>query len=112
MCEEVRGLVAFIREKVGHTGENLIAYHCIIYQEALCGKVLDNGTCIDRCKQKSKLYSSLGFESPAIQGTFRGGKLHEDVPFLTEVHWISWGKVLRIFYDTHTEIARFMDNLL
>lgn len=105
-------MVGFVREKVEHTGENLMAYHCIIYQEALCGKVLDNGHCNDSCKQKSKLYSSLGFESPAIQGTFRGGKPHEDVPFHTEVHWISWGKVLQIFYDTRIEITRFMDNLL
>lgn len=37
MCDEVRGLVDFVREKVGHTGENLMDYHCIIYQEAHCG---------------------------------------------------------------------------
>ncbi len=43
MCGEVRGLVGLVREKVKHTGENLTAYHCIIHQEALCGKVLGMG---------------------------------------------------------------------
>ena len=36
MCGDIRGLT---RKAIGHTGENLVAYHCIIHQEALCGKV-------------------------------------------------------------------------
>lgn len=30
------GEVGLVREKMGHTGGNVTAYHCIIHQEALC----------------------------------------------------------------------------
>ena len=64
MCGEVRGLVGLVPEKMGHMGGKLTAYHCIIHQEALCGKVLGMGH--DSCNQNSELHSFTGLESLAI----------------------------------------------
>lgn len=52
MCGEKSGLVGRMRLKMQEencTGE-LTAYHCIIHQELLCGKVGKNGTCNENCK--------------------------------------------------------------
>ncbi|KAI7805541.1 putative general transcription factor II-I repeat domain-containing protein 2A-like [Triplophysa rosa] len=92
MCGEFRGLVGLVREKVGHTGENLTAYHCIIHQEALCGKVLDMRHIMTVVNKTVNFIRS------------------RDVPYHTEVRWLSQGKVLRRFFDTRAEIAHFMES--
>ena len=61
-----RALVGLVREKMGNTGENVTAYHCIDHQQALCGKALAMGHVITVSKN-CQLYSFTGFESLAIQ---------------------------------------------
>ena len=74
-------------------------------------KGVGHGTCNDSCNQNGELYSFTGLESPAIQGTFRGGKLCVQgcaIPHRGVL--VESGKVLRRFYDTRVEIARFMES--
>lgn len=42
----------------------------------------------------------LGVWITSNAGHFRGNSVHEEVPYHTEVHWLSQGKVLWIFYDS------------
>ncbi|XDV39475.1 hypothetical protein PO909_008719 [Leuciscus waleckii] len=111
MCGEVRGLVGLVREKMRHTGENLTAYHCIIHQEALCGKVLGMGHVMTVVNKTVNFIRSRGLNHRQFRALLEEeNSVHEDVPYYTEVRWLSRGKVLRRFYDTRIEIARFMES--
>ncbi|XP_056123046.1 general transcription factor II-I repeat domain-containing protein 2-like [Rhinichthys klamathensis goyatoka] len=111
MSGEVRGLVGLVREKVRHTGENLTAYHCIIHQEALCGKVLGMGHVMTVVNKTVNFIRSRGLNHRQFRALLEAeSSVHEDVPYYTEVRWLSRGKVLRRFYDTRIEIASFMES--
>ncbi|KAK0138753.1 General transcription factor II-I repeat domain-containing protein 2 [Merluccius polli] len=111
MCGEVRGLVGLVREKMGHTGGKLIAYHCIIHQEALCGKVLGMGNVMTVVTKTVNFIRSRGLNHRQFRALLEELNSEcEDVPYHTEVRWLSRGKVLRRFYDTRVEIARFMES--
>lgn len=111
MCGEVRGLVGLTRKAMGHTGENLVVYHCIIHQEALCGKVLGMEHVMTVVTKTVNFIRARGLNHRQFRALLEEeNSVHQDVPYHTEVRWLSRGKVLRRFYDTRAEIARFMES--
>jgi hypothetical protein len=113
MCGEVRGLVGLVREKMGHTGGNFHFhnYHCIIHQEALCGKLLGMGHVMTVVTKTVNFIRSRGLNHRQFRAFLEEeNSVYEDVPYHTEVRLLSRGKVLRRFCDTRVEIARFMES--
>ncbi|XP_010771180.1 general transcription factor II-I repeat domain-containing protein 2A, partial [Notothenia coriiceps] len=111
MCGEVRGLVGLTRKAMGDTGENLVVYHCIIHQEALCGKVLGMEHVMTVVTKTVNFIRARGLNHRQFRALLEEeNSVQEDLPYHTEVRWLSRGKVLRRFYDTRTEIARFMES--
>lgn len=96
LCGEKSGLVSRMRVKMQEncTGE-LTAYHCIIHQETLCGKVLKMEHVMITVTQSWDVWE--------IDSEFA------DIPYHTEVRWLSWGKVLNRVFELSKEICQFMD---
>ena len=94
MCGEGRGLVGLTRQAMQHTGENLVAYHCIIHQEALCGKVLDMGHVMTVVTKTVNFIRARGLNHRQFRALLEEENSgHEDLPYHTEVRWLSRGKV-------------------
>lgn len=93
MSGEVHGLVGLVRER--HTGENLIAYHCILHQESLCGKVLGMEQVMTVVSKTVNFIRSRGLNYRQFRALSEDeNSVHEDVPYHTEARWLSRGKVL------------------
>ena len=89
----------------------MTAYHCIIHQEALCGKVLGMGHVMTDVTKTVNFIRSRGLNHRQFRAFLEEeNSVYEDVPYHTEVRLLSRGKVLRRFCDTRVEIARFMES--
>ncbi len=71
MCGKKSGLAAKVQEKMKDRGGELIASHCIIHQEALCGKMPG----MEHLMYKNtEFHLSMELEPLPVQGTFGGRK--------------------------------------
>ena len=96
------GLVALLKETV----PQLIGFHCIIHQEALCAKI------------SSQYLISVMDSVIAIVNFIRGNALNhrefvdfagDDVILHTDIRWLSKGKVLDRFISLLPKINEFLD---
>ena len=107
MCGRKSGLVGRIREKMQdeNVTSELTAYHCIIHQESLCGKALEMEhvmSIIIRARGlNNRQFKSFLAELNSDYG---------DLPYHTEVRWLSQGKVLERFFELREEICEFMES--
>ncbi|XP_015743109.2 general transcription factor II-I repeat domain-containing protein 2A-like [Python bivittatus] len=88
MCGEKSGLVGRMRVKMQEencTGE-LTAYHCIIQQEALCGKVLKMDNVMSSVTQTVNFIRAKGLNHQQFQSFMREiDSEFADIPYHTEV---------------------------
>jgi hypothetical protein len=112
MCGEKSGLVGRMRLKMQEncTGE-LIAYHCIIHQGSLCGKVLNMEGVMSTVTQTVNFIRAKGLNHRQFQSFLQEiNSEFGDMPYHTEVRWLSRGKVLSRFFQLIEEICQFMDS--
>ncbi|KAL7868147.1 hypothetical protein SRHO_G00095310 [Serrasalmus rhombeus] len=90
------------------TGE-LTAYHCILHQEALCGKVLKMDHVMSAVTQTVNFIRSKGLNHRQCQSFMREiDSEFADIPYHTEVRWLSRGKVLNRVFELCNEVCQFM----
>ncbi|KAM3850917.1 general transcription factor II-I repeat domain-containing protein 2A-like [Vipera latastei] len=113
MCGEKSGLVGRMRDKMKSencTGE-LTAYHCIIHQETLCGKALKMDHVMHTVTKTVNFIRAKGLNHRQFK-TFLEEINSElgDLPYHTEVRWLSRGKVLNRFFELRMEICQFIES--
>lgn len=112
MCGKKSGLVGMVREKMREencAGE-LTVYHCIIHQESLCAKALKMEHVMTTVTQVVNFIRAKGLNHR--QFTFfleECGSEYADVPYHTEVRWLSRGKVLNRCFELREEICQFLE---
>ena len=108
MCGKHTGAVSLIQEVIGR---RIITHHCIIHQQALCGKVLK----FDHVM--SVVVSVVNYlRARALKHrTFRAfleevDAEYKDLVYHTEVRWLSRGRVLQRFVALKEEVLQFLKN--
>ncbi|KAM4566993.1 general transcription factor II-I repeat domain-containing protein 2-like [Odontesthes bonariensis] len=113
MCGRRSGLVARMRERMREENvtDELTAYHCIIHQESLCGKALKMEHVMSTIKRAVNIIRAKGLnhrQFKAFLGEF--DTEYGDLPYHTEVRWLSQGKVLQRCFELREEICMFMES--
>lgn len=113
MCGHRSGLVARMRERMREenvVGE-LTAYYCIIHQESLCGKALKMEHVMSTITRAVKFIRAKGLNHRQFKAFL--GELdteYGDLPYHTEVRWLSHRKVLQRCFELCEEICLFMES--
>jgi len=103
MCSEKIGLVGLLKNKLKEIhAVSTSTIHCIIHQEALCGK---HGCCCEN----SEFYSVKKFEQQTVHCfPFHHGKWIWCLLYRTYVKWLSRGNMLKRLFALREEIALFV----
>ena len=112
MCGRKSGLVGRIREKMQdeNVTSELTSYHCIIHQESLCGKALKMEHVMSIITRAVNFIGARGLNHRQFKSFLAElNSDYGDLPYHTEVRWLSQGKVLERFFELREEICEFME---
>ncbi|KAK7912441.1 hypothetical protein WMY93_012652 [Mugilogobius chulae] len=112
MCGQKAGLVGRIRERMreNHAGD-LTVYHCIIHQEALCGKALKMDHIMSAITRVVNFIRAKGLNHRQFKSFLEElDSEYRDVPYHTEVRWLSRGKVVKRCFELREEICLFLES--
>lgn len=111
MMGKNEGAVAYLRKKAKLVGNgDFLQYHCIIHQENLCAKNISLKNVMSDVVKSVNFIRAHGLNHREFQEFLdEVGAEYRDVPYFTEVRWLSRGKVLKRVFDLKDEIKRFME---
>ncbi|KAH1171522.1 hypothetical protein KIL84_007140, partial [Mauremys mutica] len=95
MCGSKKGLVGQIYKACESAGCPKPILHCILHQQALCGKYLDLSCVMEPIVSTVNFIHSHGLNHRQFQAFL--GEIeseYHDLPYHTSVQWLSFGKVL------------------
>ena len=84
-------------------------YHCIIHQEALCSCVLKFDNIMKYVFTAVNFIHSRGLNRWQFRSFLEQIRSdYQDVPYHTDVRWLSRGNVLKRFVELRSEIRQFL----
>ena len=111
MIGEKNGLKMLIQNKMKEhkSNQNVLHYHCIIHQEALCAKVLSFDHVMKIVIKTVNYIRSRALIHRQFQ-TFleEVNASYGEIIYFTEIRWLSRGNVLKRFFELRNEIKKFM----
>ncbi|XP_029656397.1 general transcription factor II-I repeat domain-containing protein 2A-like [Octopus sinensis] len=114
MCGKKKsGLMGRMRLELqeGNCAGELTTYHCIIHQETMCAKAFKMKHVMSTVTQTVNVIQAKGLNHRHFQSFLQ--QIHSefsDVPYHTEVRWLSRGQVLNIVFGLVEEICQFMNS--
>lgn len=95
MCGIKKGLIGQIFTNCEKEGFKPMTLHCIIHQQALCGKTLDLSCVMDPIISIVNFIRSSALRHRQFQDFLKEIETeYPDIPYFTAVRWLSRGKVL------------------
>ena len=112
MCGQKSGLTGRVQEKMREEDAGkLTVYHCIIHQEVLCGKALQMKHVMSSTTRVVNFIRGKGLNHRQFKSFLEElDSEYRDVPYHTEVRWLSRGKALNRCFELREEICQFMEN--
>lgn len=110
MCGTKTGVVGNICNSVKEAGGGKpMIFHCIIHQQALCGKNLDLAEVMNVVVKTVNFIRSSSLRHRQFKNFLAEiDSAYPDVPYHCEVRWLSRGKVLQRFFELREVIDIFM----
>ncbi|XP_060835347.1 general transcription factor II-I repeat domain-containing protein 2B-like [Rhopalosiphum padi] len=109
MCGTKKGLIGQIFTNCEKEGFQPMTLHCIIHQQALCGKTLDLSCVMDPIISTVNFIRSSALRHRQFQDFLKEIETeYPDIPYFTAVRWLSRGKVLSRFFELRNEIEIFL----
>lgn len=105
-----QGLIGRMNREMEERGLTApLQVHCLIHQQALCCKVLKWDSVMKVVVSFINFIRSKGLKHRQFQQFLSElESAHGDVLYYTEVRWLSWGRVLRHFYELLPKMNTFL----
>jgi len=95
--------------KVGN--DTVMQFHCIIHQENLCAKSLKMQNVMSVVTKTVNFIRSKGLRHREFQELLRSMDADfDDIPYYTEVRWLTRGKMLKRVFELKDAIQTFMES--
>lgn len=109
MCGEKNGVAGLVKVQCSGSSEQPWSYHCIIHQEALCSKSLKMHHVMSVVVKTVNFIRAHSTNHRMFKEFLEEvGAEFSDIPYHTEVRWLSRSIVLEKFYALRNEICTFM----
>ena len=96
--------------EIGLCGDAVTLYHCIIHQEVLCSHVMKFDNIMKYVFTAVNFIRSRGLNHREFMSFLEENQAdYQDVPYHTDVRWLSRGKVLKRFVELRIEIREFLN---
>ena len=109
MSGKKEGAVAHLRKAAAACGnDKIVQYHCILHQENLCTKSIGFKEVMKDVVKTVNFIRAQGLNHREFQSFLKEvDAAYGDVPYFTEVRWLSRGKVLKRVFGLRQEIKQF-----